>query len=279
MSGRFGESWVYLIDDLWIQLSDYASDGIAAPEDLFGDLYSAASDFIAPSPLAKDLEEVRNDPMIAKKRFLSLTGTDFRSEIAIVQFLERAQEVVAQYDLEGFESAYRRLLRDAVLKFNLRYRLDEPFDLRFLLPGSFVNLYSELHRAGVGNSHLTNLLLDFEKAFDRYARTLDETDLKTCIGKASNYAEGLASITVANPRVSNTMGSLAAALGVWPHDKWPHDKVRAALVDLYVFCSDYPGIRHGGTPTSALRDLASRSNWSPSRTSEYFSSRSVRPWR
>ena len=38
----------------------------------------------------------------------------------------------------------------------------------------------------------------------------------------------------------------------------PHDKVRDALKNLYHSCSDYPGIRHGGNPTSAKRALCSR---------------------
>jgi hypothetical protein len=39
---------------------------------------------------------------------------------------------------------------------------------------------------------------------------------------------------------------------------WPHDKVRESLVNLYHFRSDYPGIRHPGTPAHALRSLATR---------------------
>jgi len=32
--------------------------------------------------------------------------------------------------------------------------------------------------------------------------------------------------------------------------------VRNALISLYHFCCDYPGIRHGGTPASKKRELA-----------------------
>ena len=39
---------------------------------------------------------------------------------------------------------------------------------------------------------------------------------------------------------------------------WPHDKVKEALKNLYKFCSDYPGIRHGGNPAGVLRNLAAR---------------------
>jgi len=122
--------------------------------------------------------------------------------------------------------------------------------LRFLLPATFANLYEELHRLNAGNGHLAGLLTDFEKAFDRYAHTQDETDLKTCIAKASNYAEGLASATC---KTAGTLGSLSDRL-----TDWPHDKVKEALKNLYHFCYDYPGIRHGGDASNARRDLAAR---------------------
>ena len=144
-------------------------------------------------------------------------------------------------------------MRDTLRKFNLRYRLDEPFTLRFLLPGSFANLYAELQRVNTSNNHLYDLLADFEKAFDRYARNQDPSDLRHCIHMASNYVEGLASATAGNPATGNTLGALAGHL-----TDWPHDKIRESLVNLYHFCSDYPGIRHGGRPASARRVLAIR---------------------
>jgi hypothetical protein len=197
--------------------------------------------------------ESRNDPEKAERRFLALKGTDFASESDIVQFLELAHDVIAEYDIPGYVDLFERLIRDFLQKYNLRYRLEDPFALRFLLPGSFTNLYAELQRLNSGNSHLAGLMTDFEKAFDRYARAQDPTDLKTCIAKASNYAEGLASTTAGNPTTGNTLGALAVRLSVWPHDE-----MRDALVNLYHFCCDYPGIRHSGTPKHVRRELATR---------------------
>ncbi len=164
--------------------------------------------------------------------------------------LEAAHDVIADYEILGFEDLSRRLRRDTLRKFNLRYRLDELFVLRFLLPGSFTNLYAERHRLNTTNGHLAGLLTDFEKAFDRYARTQDPTDLKTCIAKASHYAEGLASSTHGT---AGTLGALCDQL-----TDWPHDKVRDALKSLSTFCSDYPGIRHAGDPAGVRRGLATR---------------------
>jgi hypothetical protein len=253
MSGSLRQAWDYLALELWEPLADFSTDAAEAPQDLFSDLFTSADEFLSPRPTDSELEEIRNNTDKARERFLTLKGTDFISESAIVHFIEQAREVIADYEIPGFEDMYSRLLRDVLRKFNLRYRLDEPFILRFLLPGSFANLYDELHRANLANTHLSNLLADFERAFDHYARTQNPTDLKTCIAKASNYAEGLASVTAGNPATGNTLGALAGRL-----TDWPHDKIREALVNLYHFCCDYPGIRHGGTPANALRPLATR---------------------
>lgn len=255
MSGSLSQAWEYLNAELWEPLANYSAKAAAAPPDLFSDLFAEANDHLAVPQEEKGPRflSIRNDAAAARVEFLALRGTDFTSESAIVRFLEAAQAVVVDYEIPGFEELYRRLIRDVLRKFNLRYRLDEPFILRFLLPGSFTNLYTELHRLDVGNGHLAGLLTDFEKAFDRYARTQDPTDLKTCIGKASNYAEGLASVAAGIPAAGNTLGALCNQIG-----DWPHDQMKEALQKLYKFCSDYPGIRHAGNPAGVRRDLATR---------------------
>lgn len=73
------------------------------------------------------------------------------------------------------------------------------------------------------------------------------------IAKASNYAEGLASVAAGIPAAGNTLGALCNQVG-----DWPHDQVKEALQKLYKFCSDYPGIRHAGNPAGVLRDLTTR---------------------
>jgi len=250
MNGSLRQTWEYLAADLWEPLAEYSTNGAIAPPSLFGDLFAAADEFLSPRPTDTDLEEARNDPNKAEQRFLALKGADFASEFAIVHFLEEVHDVIDDYEIPGFEDLYRRLLRDALRKFNLRYRLDEPRTLRFLLPGSFTNLYAELHRMNITNSHLAGLWSDFETGFDQYARTQGDLDLRTSIARASNYLEGLASATNGKP---GTLGKLCDGLS-----DWPHDKVKEAVQDLYKFCSDYPGIRHGGTPSNSRRQLDTR---------------------
>jgi len=250
MSGSLRQVWEYLPVELWEPLAYYSARDAAAPSDLFSDLFETADEFLSPRPTDTELEEARNSPDKAQQRFLALKGTDYASESAIVHFLEEVNNIIADYEITGYEDFYRRLLRDALHKFNLRYRLDDPFTLRFLLPGSFTNLYAELHRLNVGNDHLDGLLTDFEKAFDRYARTQDPTDLKTCIGNASKYVEGVAGAACGK---SGSLGDLCKEI-----KDWPHSAVQAALTKLYGFCSDYPGIRHAGNPAGVRRELNMR---------------------
>jgi hypothetical protein len=253
VSGGLRDAWEHLTDELWVPLADHASGDVTAPASLFSDLFVAADDFLSPPASESELEEAGNDPMIARDRFLALKGTDFASERAVVTFVEEVHNVVADYEIPGLVELYERLLAASISKFNLRYRVSDPFGVRFLLPGSFANIYEELRRVYLSDAGVAALLTDFEKAFDRYLRTEDKTDLKTCIAKASNYAEGVASVTAGNPTTGNTLGALAGVL-----TDWPHDKIRASVVDLYHFCCDYPGIRHAGSPAHELRALASR---------------------
>jgi hypothetical protein len=246
MSGGFRGHWEYMAADVWEPLAAHEK----APPDLFGDLFYAGDDYLALPTSEAVLEEILNDADKARQAFLPLKGSDFAGETAIVRFLEEAHKIIDDYDIAGYAEYFKLLVKGFIRKYNLRYRLDDPFALRFLLPGSFSNLYLELNRVNTTNPHLSGLLQDFEHAFDSYARSQNPADLKTCIAKASNYAEGLASHTLGNPATNNTLGKLASTLTCWPHDK-----IKESLINLYHFCCDYPGIRHGGKPASKRRDL------------------------
>jgi hypothetical protein len=223
MIGSLRHHWEYAASEVWEPLAAHEK----APISLFNDLYDVVDEFLA-LPTSDDLyEEIRNDPEKAHSTFSALKGSDFVNETALVEFLEAAHQILDDYGITGYAEFFKLLLRNFIRKYNLRYRLDDPFKLRFLLPGSFTNLYMELHRLNTSNPHLSSLLFDFEHAFDHYARTQDATDLKTCIVKACNYAEGLASDTLGNPATNNTLGKLAGTLTCWPHDK-----VKESLINL-----------------------------------------------
>ncbi len=246
MIGNLRNHWSYTVQEIWEPLATHEQ----APQDLFSDLYNEVEDHLGVHTSQALFEEIRNDSVIAQAKFLAIKGTDFASELEIAEFLEEAYEAIEDYGIPGYSERFKSLLRTFTSKYNLRYRLDDPFELRFLLTGSFANLYNDLRRINATSPTLLGLMSDFEYAFNQYSRTLTQADLKTCIAKASNYAEGLASFTNGNPVAGNTLGALCNQLNTWPHDK-----VKESIVNLYHFCSGYPGIRHGGSPIGVRRGL------------------------
>ena len=251
MSGTVRDAWVYLGDDLWMPLANHhVSQDTPAPASLFGDLYVSAADYLSPSPMPASLEEAGSDPQRARELFLELQGTDFTSESAAVRYLESVYKLIEDYERIGYAQRYAWLVKSVAEKYNLRYRVEDPFRLRFLLPGSFANLYDELHRRHAADRHLVELLGEFEQAFDAYLRDDSTTNLKTCIGKASNYVEGVVSTESGS---HGTLGKMCDQLSVWPHNT-----IKESLKCIYGFCSDYPGIRHGSSSGGVHRELEAR---------------------
>jgi hypothetical protein len=247
MIGSLRSQWELTPEEIWERLAAHDQ----APPSLFSDLFRAVDDHLAlPTPVAQ-FEQIINDSAKARDAFCDLKGSDFMNEMAIVHFLESAHEVISDYGIPGYAELFKLFLREFLRKYNLRYRLDDPFKLRFLLPGSFANLYAELQRINTSNPHLRMLWNDFERSFDRYLRSREESDLKVCIANASKYAEGLAGTTCGNNNLS--LGVLCDRL-----KDWPHESVCSSLKNLYGFCSNYPGIRHAGNPASQLRVLGGK---------------------
>lgn len=245
MTGSLRSQWEFTPDEIWERLAAHDQ----APLSLFTDLFTAVDDHLAlPTPVAQ-FDEVTNDTAKAHDAFCALKGSDFASETAVADFLASAHKVISDYGIPGYAELFKLLLRQFLRKYNLRYRLDDPFKLRFLLPGSFANLYAELQRLAATDRHLSDLVRDFEHAFNEYVRSNDPTDLKTCIHKANNLAEGLASNTMNYP-AKNTLGALCDQI-----KSWPHEKMKESLKNLYQFSSDFTGVRHAGRPNNCNRAL------------------------
>ena len=87
---------------------------------------------------------------------------------------------------------------------------------------------------------------EFENAVRDLRHDCSDGRIKTCIQKQVNLLEAIGRTV---PGVTGTtLGAICNQVGTWPHEK-----LKEAMSDLYGFASDYPGIRHGGTPANALR--------------------------
>jgi hypothetical protein len=92
---------------------------------------------------------------------------------------------------------------------------------------------------------------EFEGAVQDLCIDNSERRIKTCIQKQVNLLEGIAQ---KSPLVSK--GDLAGMCGEL--QSWPHLGIKSSVASLYGFASEFPGIRHGGKPEKALRNIEMR---------------------
>ena len=119
------------------------------------------------------------------------------------------------------------------------------------LTGVFASLVRDLRVLTSQDTHLDVLMKDFENAVRDLRHDCSDGRIKTCIQKQMNLLEAIGRQC---PGVTgSTLGAICNEVGTWPHEK-----VKEAMKSLYGFASDYPGIRHGGTPASALRTIEMR---------------------
>jgi hypothetical protein len=92
---------------------------------------------------------------------------------------------------------------------------------------------------------------DYEDAIRDLRTDCSDSRIRTCIVKQVNLIEAMGSRF---PGVTaNTVGQICDQVGTWPHNS-----VKDALKNLYKFTCNYPGIRHAGTPASAIRVIEMR---------------------
>jgi hypothetical protein len=190
-----------------------------------------------------------NDPLLARTFIQELASQRLAGDPALVVFFQNTSDVFAEYS-EELCSEYSQRVNDFIACHNLRYKLQlSPFRLQPHLPGVFAALFSEILRASENDIHLLELVKDFEHSLNALSRSQREVDMKTCIGKACNLVEGLG-ISHPEREKASTLGALCNKISCWPHEK-----LQEAVINIYHFCCDYPGIRHGGDPSSKLRPL------------------------
>jgi hypothetical protein len=247
MIGSLTSHWSYTWQDIWLPLSEAENN---PPDDLFTELYRLVLDYFKHDLTVDEQDEAVNDEALATEAFAHIKGSDFKSESVLVSFIEDTLEQIRDFDIEGYADLYKSLIQNFLAKYNLRYRIVAPFQLRLMLPGTFASLYADLERINTSNAHLARLMEGFERSFAHFARTRHINDLQTCISRASMYAEGIAGSTLGK---RGSLGDLADRL-----TSFPHSTIKLALKNLYGFCSDYPEIRHAGNPDGVLRELETR---------------------
>lgn len=199
---------------------------------------------------AIDIGAISNDFKRAEIEFAAIKAGFFASEYSLVQFCENAYDVIEEFD-SRLAARYRALLRLFIEKFSLRYEVRDPCELCPTLPGIFASLVLRLKTSCQGDAHLSELMSDFEESLMDLRAKSTGRKIKTCMAKQINLLEAIAA---RHPDTSrNTIGAICGDL-----NSWPHDSLCESMKNLYKFTCDYPGIRHGGTPSNAARPIDMR---------------------
>lgn len=229
--------------------------GVPAGPFLDAQLQEHARDVTKLDPAWKRMiEGIANDPQASREAFERTRAEDIAGERALVDFLESVHDTLEQFEDSGDDALtnrYFNLLAAFIDKFSLRYDLRRPCILCPTLPGVFASLVRDLRAVAGADPHLAALLKEFEDSVRDLRLGCSDGRIKTCIQKQVNLLEAIGRTY---PGVTGTtLGAICDQVGTWPHEK-----LKAAMKELYGFASDYPGIRHGGTPANALRAVDMR---------------------
>ena len=254
MRGEFINVWTKTNSEIWSKLARHRE----APIDLFSELYSEITSALHTPTTADEILAaenrlvIANDPIQARKLFIKIKAPDFQGEKSIVLFLEGAYTVIKdELDKANLAEYYFRLVKSFINTYSLRYDLAPDFSLTPTLQGLFVSLVNDLKSFTSNDLHLNSCMEDFENSIRDLRIGITDTRIKTCISKQMNLLEAMGG---QYPSVTaNTLGAICNQIGTFPHEK-----VKESIQNLYKFTSDYPRIRHGGPPTSALRSIELR---------------------
>ena len=253
MRGEFIGVWAETWREIWLPLIEKPldEDGEGLPEDIFCELYRALEPALSQRPSVENLADIIGNPVQSREAFEALTANDLAGERVLVDFFEAAYDTLEELGGDELTNRYFNLLYGFIDKFSLRYDLRRPCILYPTLPGIFASLVRELRALTNQDPHLNALMKDFEDAVRDLRHDGSDRRIKTCIQKQVNLLEAIGRGT---PGVTGTtLGVICNQIGTWPHEK-----LKKAMKNLYGFASDYPGIRHGGSPASALRAVDMR---------------------
>lgn len=247
MRGEFIDVWSETWREIWSGMVLQKT----APPDLFCELYDELTSTLKVKPSVQQLAEITNDPERSEQEFANINNEDLSSEWALIKFLESAHDILDELGGNSLANYYFNLLESFIEKFNLRYNLRRPCMLCPTLPGIFDSLVCNLREATSHDAHLDNLMKDFENAIQDLRIDCSDGRIKACIQKQINLLEAMGR---RYPGVKEkTIGKICNQVRTWPHKT-----VKEAMIKLYGFSCDYPGIRHSGTQEKVIRGIEMR---------------------
>lgn len=250
MRGEIIGVWSEMWRQVWRKLADHRD----APDDLFCELYRELNkSFTVKLDPATSLAAIVDDKDIARTTFRDTKAAALTGELGAVEFLERAHKTIEDFGYEALTNRYFLLIRDFLDKYSLRYDLRRPFSLHPTLPGVFARLINELRAQAKEDADIGTSLRYFEDAFRDIKNDPSPNRIGTLFVRHMNLLEAIGQ---KNPSLkSTTLGQMSKEML-----KLPHSALQTGVCDMvakvYGFSSDYPDIRHAGTPASKQRELA-----------------------
>lgn len=251
MRGEFLGVWSETWRDIWQPLVERPLDdedrGI--PDDIFCELYAVLAGnpkkpgALRETPSVESLADVLDSAIQSREAFANSTADDMSGEPALVAFFERVHGALEEYGGDLLANRYFNLLARFIETFNLRYDLRRPCVLCPTLPGIFASLVRSLGALAETDANIARRLRDFKEALQDLRLGPTEARIGSCVSKQVMLLEAIAS-------AGGASGTDLAALCKNVAD-WPHPAVRASLLNLYGFASDFPGLRHG-TPSKGM---------------------------
>lgn len=185
-----------------------------------------------------------SDPSLAREKFLNLP--ERQSETKWIELLEGYHGVLREFKGGKMAENYRQELAEYVEEHNLRYVLTNDCKLKLSHRGLLVSGYSKLRTLVSNQSTLIQALSQLDESVSRLGVTTQEE--RNAIGIATNLLEGIAKDKTTNHQP--TLGNAIEGCNVFPHEA-----LRTCVKNFYRFASDYPNIRHAGTPANKIREL------------------------
>ena len=283
MKGELLAVWSAVWSEVWIKL--YETKG--TPIELFSELYDALIPKPkSPPPPSSPVNAAPNGELIdpadiaaleqyqGAQKYFELTRARYEeavnatpdkariylrddlpkhvnTEADAIAIFEKAFKRIDDIGGDALSNKYFNLVAGFLEKYSIRYDLRRPFTLHPTLAGLFTQLLAQLKLATKNDTALFAAMQDFEESIRDLRDSQTPAKIKTCISKQVNLLESFgrksAGVT------GTTLGAICDQVGTWPHMK-----VRDSMKNLYGFASDYPGIRHGGTPANQIREIEMR---------------------
>jgi len=195
--------------------------------------------------------DASSEEILAWNYFQEFYRAEDTNEAQIIKALEKAFDVFDEFGGDEMSNAFYKNVEGFMEKYSLRYDLRRPFSIHPTLPGVFARLMRDLRQVTSQDAALATSMRDFEDCVRDLKGNQSPLKVKQCIAAQFNLLEALLR---QHPNTNgNTFGAMCNETG-----DWPHDAVKESAKQIYKFASDYPGIRHGGTPANQIREIDMR---------------------